>query len=214
VSADRIANERQPLVRGEVLPRDERGPGAGAKRASDVGERPHGVVEEHQSELADEEIERTGGEVVSLCIGDHELRVGDRCRPRSAPGQLHEGLRQVDADDAFGTGGRGQRRRARAAANVEHDPVRGGFGPFQQGSGEGFELTVVPDQRQRLTPHTQKPIDATQRQRPQPQLPNAPKTTTTEHHLQSLTNARTRVDTLAGSAERNPTGVLPGAIRG
>ena len=48
---------------------------------------------------------------------------------------------------------------------------------------------------------------------PQTATPKPPKTTTTEHHLQSLTNARTRVDTLAGSAERNPTGVIPGAIR-
>jgi hypothetical protein len=62
---------------------------------------------------------------------------------RSASCQLCEGLRQVDADDAFGTGGGGKRRRARPAANVEHHPVRVGPDPFQEGVGEGFKLTVV-----------------------------------------------------------------------
>jgi hypothetical protein len=143
VSVDRIADQHQPLVRAKTLPGDERGAAAGAERASDVGERPHGVVEEHQSELADEEIERAGDEVVSLCIGDHELRVGDRRSLRSAPCQLHERLRQVDADDAFGTGSDGKCRRARPAADVEHDPVRVRPGPFEEGLGEGFELAVV-----------------------------------------------------------------------
>ena len=80
---------------------------------------------------------------MSLCISDHELRVSDRRSLRSAPCQLHERLRQVDTDDAFGTGGGRKRRRARPAANVEHDPVRVGPGPFQEGLGEGFELAVV-----------------------------------------------------------------------
>ena len=87
--------------------------------------------------------ERAGDEVVSLCVSDYELRVGDPCNPRSASCQLHERLRQVDADDAFGAGGRGKRRRARPTADIEHDLVRAAPSPFQKGLGEGFELAVV-----------------------------------------------------------------------
>src|SRR5438876_7105152 len=54
VSADRIADHHQPLVRAKTLPTGEGGTAAGAERASDVGERLHRVVEEHQSELADQ----------------------------------------------------------------------------------------------------------------------------------------------------------------
>jgi len=64
--------------------------------------------------------------------------------------------------------------------------------------------------------HHPNPHSATHRRNPTTTpptaTPNPPKTTTTEHHLQSLTNARTRVDTLAGSARRNPTGAIPGVI--
>jgi hypothetical protein len=143
VSADRIGDQHQPLVGVKSLPTDERGTAVGGERVSDVGERSHGLVEEHQSELADQEIERAGDEVVSLCVSDYELRVGDPCNPRSASCQLHERLRLVDADDAFGAGGRGKRRRARPTADIEHDLVRAAPSPFQKGLGERFELAVV-----------------------------------------------------------------------
>jgi hypothetical protein len=80
---------------------------------------------------------------VSLGVSDHELRVGDPCHPRSASGQLHERLRQVDANDAFSVGGRGKRRRARPTADIEHDLVRATPSPFQKDLGERFELAVV-----------------------------------------------------------------------
>ena len=130
VSADRIGDQHQPLVGVKSLPTDEHGTAVGGERVSDVGESPHGIIEEHQSELADQEIERAGDEVVSLCVSDYELRVGDPCNPCSASCQLHERLRQVDADDAFGVGGRGKRRRARPTADIEHDLVRAAPSPF------------------------------------------------------------------------------------
>ena len=143
VLTDRIRDERQPLVRGETLPGHECGPAPGTQRPSDVGERRHGVVEEHQPELADDQIERAGVELVSLRVSDHELGVADPRVLRATPCQFDERLRKVDTGDASGAGGGGQRRRARSAADIEHHVVCLGPCPFQECLGEGLELTVV-----------------------------------------------------------------------
>jgi LysM repeat protein len=143
VSAHHIADQRQPLVGLETLPTDERGTTAGPQRASDVGEGLHRVVEEHKPELADEEVERAGREGVRLCVRDHELHVVNRSCPRPATGQLHQRLRQVDADDSLGLCRDRERRRARSAANVEHDPLRVTPRSFQQPLGERFQLALV-----------------------------------------------------------------------
>ena len=51
------ADHRDPFIGLEPLPTDERDPTAGCERALKVGERGNGVVEEHQTELTDDEVE-------------------------------------------------------------------------------------------------------------------------------------------------------------
>jgi hypothetical protein len=46
VSADRIGDEHQPLVGVKSLPTDERGTAVGGERVSDVGESPHGIIDD------------------------------------------------------------------------------------------------------------------------------------------------------------------------
>ena len=104
------------------------------------------------------------------------------------------------------------------------DPAVGSTMPSPSTSGRPPRLPPInpddndrPDNRSHTdsAQHHPNPHSATQRNpttTPPTETPKPPKTTTTEHHLQSLTNARTRVDTLAGSAKRNPTGVVSGVI--
>jgi hypothetical protein len=104
---------------------------------------PHGVVEEHQPELADEEVERFSGEVVGLCISNDKLGVADRCSLSTPHGQLHERPRDVEASGTLGHAGRRKRRCTGPAADVEHGLARLGQSAREESLSERFELQIV-----------------------------------------------------------------------
>jgi hypothetical protein len=70
-----VGDHGEPFVVGEASPGDEREPAVGSARASHIRECRYWVVEEHESELADHQIERVGWERVGLGVGDNKLNV-------------------------------------------------------------------------------------------------------------------------------------------
>ena len=101
------------------------------------------VIEEHEPELADHEVERTRSESVGLGIGDDELDVVDpRCR-----GPLGCHLRQwrgdIDADRRVGEASCREGESAAPAAHIEQGSIRCHPDLFEQRLGERCQLAVV-----------------------------------------------------------------------
>lgn len=74
----REATNHEPFVGLERLPTDEGGPTARRERTPKVCERGHGVVEEHDPEPTDDDVEGTFGKGVGLRVWDYELGIVDR----------------------------------------------------------------------------------------------------------------------------------------
>jgi hypothetical protein len=133
----------QPLVGLESLTAHECCPPSGCERSPKVDEGSHRCVEEHDPELADDNIEGACAEAVGLGVGDDELGVGDASSPSPVARHLHGGFGQVGADRALDQAGCPERGRATAASDVQHRMVRLEPPASQQGVAEGHELAVV-----------------------------------------------------------------------
>ena len=95
---ERRARHRHPLVARVRLPGDDREPAAGHGGAGEVGERGHGIAEEHHAEAADDHVEEGVGEGVDLRVGLFEGHVGEPVgrRALARPGEHRPG--EVDAE--------------------------------------------------------------------------------------------------------------------
>ena len=111
-----------PRVVGQLCPHRAGQPPSRAQRAPDVGERSHGVREEHDAEPRVDRVE-VAAERLCLSVGGYEANVGDVSRRGPAGRSRDHRRRDVDADDiASGghSGGQIHRARSRTASNIEH----------------------------------------------------------------------------------------------
>ena len=87
-----------PLVAIAGLPDHHHQAPGRAHRPPDVGERGHGVIEEHRAEPADGQVEALRREKVDLRVGALEGDVAYLLRPGEFAGALDSRRRDVDAE--------------------------------------------------------------------------------------------------------------------
>ncbi len=110
--------------------------GRRSERASQVRECPHGLIEEHQPELADYEVERARSEGVGLGVGDDEPNVVHLRGAGSFRRDLRHWRGDVDPNRRVGDASCCEGEGAASAAHIKQGAMRCQSDLFEQHLGE------------------------------------------------------------------------------
>jgi len=115
---------QQPRIRLQALPAHEHQSSADAKRATQIGERHHGIVDEHHAESTDDRVESFGCEYMTSGIVGNELDVGHTGHTGTLSSDGEHRLGHVNPDRRGREPRRVDRGRTAAASDIEHHLAR------------------------------------------------------------------------------------------